>query len=320
MREIKNLPASVRAKLYEISKQEGIDFQVILTLYMQERLLYRLSQSRYFEKFIIKGGLLLFGIELELGRPTRDIDFLGKALPSDLDLIKTVFREIASTKVHDDGVRFDPESVRTDKIKEDADYEGVRVKMDAYLDKATVTLQIDIGFGDVIVPDVVEMDFPAMLDLNDPPVIKAYSLESVLAEKLEAAVKLSLANGRMKDFYDIYAISIQRDFDGTVLYEAIKATFEKRLTPFDRTTIVFRDDFWQDEELRKRWNIFVRRIDNKDIPAFDGVMKHIHGFLFPVYESLCSERDFINSWDHKSLQWKPFDTLDETSVNADEGL
>lgn len=275
---------------------------------MQERLLYRLSQSRYFEKFIIKGGLLLFGIELELGRPTRDIDFLGKALPSDLDLINTIFIEIASTKVHDDGVRFDHDSVKTEKIKEDADYEGVRVKLDGYLERAKVTLQIDIGFGDVIIPDVVEMEFPVILDLNDPPVIKAYSLESVLAEKLEAAVKLSLANSRMKDFYDIYVISIQRDFDGPVLCEAIKATFEKRLTPFDRKTIVFRDDFWQDEELRKRWSIFVRRIDNKDIPAFDGVMKHIKGFLYPVYESLCSERDFILKWDYKSLQWKPFET------------
>lgn len=307
MKEIKNLPASVRAKLYQIAKREGIDFQVILTLYMQERLLYRLSQSSYYEKFIIKGGLLLFGIELELGRPTKDIDFLGKALPSDLDLINNIFIEIASTKVNDDGVRFDNYSVKTEKIKEDADYEGVRVKLDGYLEKAKVTLQIDIGFGDVIVPDVVEMDFPVLLDLNKPPVIKAYSLESVLAEKLEAAVKLSLTNSRMKDFYDIYVISIQRDFDGTVLYEAIKATFENRLTPFDRTIIVFRDDFWQNEELRKRWDIFVRRLNNRDIPNFAEVMKHIRSFLFPVYESLCGGKDFILRWDYKSLRWKTFD-------------
>lgn len=171
-------------------------------------------------------------------------------------------------------------------------------------------MQIDIGFGDVIVPDVVEMDFPVILDLNDPPVLKAYSLESVLAEKLEAAVKLSLANSRMKDFYDIYVISIQRDFDGTVLYEAIKATFEKRLTPFERKTIVFREDFWQDEGLRKRWGIFIRRIDNKDIPAFDEVMKHIKSFLFPVYESLCGGKDFILRWDYKSRQWTTFTKQD----------
>jgi len=307
MKEVKNLPASIKAKLYEISKQEGIDFQVILTLYIQERLLYRLSQSKHFEKFVIKGGLLLFGIGLELGRPTRDIDFLGKALPSDLELINSIFVDIASTVVKDDGVRFDNNSVRTEKIKEDADYEGVRVKLDGYLEKARLTMQIDIGFGDVVVPDVVEMDFPIILDLNNPPVIKAYSLESVLAEKLEAAVKLSLANSRMKDFYDIYIISIQREFDGTILYEAIKATFKKRGTPFDEKTIVFRDDFWQDEDLKKRWGAFIRRINNDDIPEFREVMKQIKIFLYPVYESLRNGKDFILRWDHQSRQWTKFD-------------
>ena len=303
MKDVKNLPASIRAKLYEISKQENIEFQVILTLYLQERLLYRLSKSKHFGKFVIKGGLFLFGIDLELGRPTRDIDFLGKALPCDLELINSIVVEIASTKVEDDGVRFDVNSVRTEKIKEDADYEGVRIKIDGYLEKARVPLQIDVGFGDVVVPDIIEMDFPVILDLNEPPVIKAYSLESVLAEKLEAAVKLSLANSRMKDFYDIYVISKQKDFDGTVLFEAIKATFEKRLTPFERKTIVFREEFCQNEELRKRWDLFVRRIDNKDIPEFPDVMKLIKRFLFPVYESICNEKDFILRWEHESIQW-----------------
>ncbi len=306
MKQIKNVSASVRARLYELAKKEGIDFQVILTLYMQERLLHRLSKSIYFGKFVIKGGLLLFGIDFKLGRPTKDIDFLGKALPSDLDLIGEIFKKITSIKVEDDGVWFDPDSVITGNITEADKYEGVRVKLNGYLEKARVMLQIDIGFGDVVVPEIVEMDFPVILDSNETPVVKAYSLESVIAEKLEAAVKLSVLNSRMKDFYDIYTILTQKNFDGTVLYEAIKATFENRKTPFDRKTVVFREEFGGDDELNRRWNYFLRRIGNPELPDFHEIMRRTKTFLYPVYESLCEGKDFILRWVCASQEWTKF--------------
>lgn len=193
-----------KARLKNLAIKEGKQFDYYIMLYFIERLLFRLSISDYSDTFVLKGGLLLYTILDENARATKDIDMLAKDTANQLDSIKMVFSEICIITV-DDGVNFDSDSIEVDRIKEDADYEGVRVKILAKLDNTKKILQLDIGFGDVIVPGAKEIEYPSLLEMEKPK-IKAYSLESVIAEKFEAMVFLGDFNSRMKDFYDIYSI------------------------------------------------------------------------------------------------------------------
>jgi len=210
-----NKAASIRARLKNIADKEHKQFDFILMLYFIERLLYRLSISRYSDMFILKGGLLLYTILDEKARPTKDIDMLARELASNLDALKEVFTEIASISI-DDEVIYDTNSITTERIKEDADYEGVRIKLTAHMQNMRKILQFDIGFGDVIVPKPQSMEYPTLLDM-DRPVLKAYSKESIISEKLEAMLYLAEANSRMKDFYDIYNLCNNFEFDGRIL-------------------------------------------------------------------------------------------------------
>jgi len=210
-----NKAASIRARLKNIADKEHKQFDFILMLYFIERLLYRLSISRYSDMFILKGGLLLYTILDEKARPTKDIDMLARELASNLDALKEVFTEIASISI-DDEVIYDTNSITTERIKEDADYEGVRIKLTAHMQNMRKILQFDIGFGDVIVPKPQSMEYPTLLDM-DRPVLKAYSKESIISEKFEAMLYLAEANSRMKDFYDIYNLCNNFEFDGRIL-------------------------------------------------------------------------------------------------------
>jgi len=210
-----NKAASIRARLKNIADKEHKQFDFILMLYFIERLLYRLSISRYSDMFILKGGLLLYTILDEKARPTKDIDMLARELASNLDALKEVFTEIASISI-DDEVIYDTNSITTERIKEDADYEGVRIKLTAHMQNMRKVLQFDIGFGDVIVPKPQSMEYPTLLDM-DRPVLKAYSKESIISEKFEAMLYLAEANSRMKNFYDIYNLCNNFEFDGRIL-------------------------------------------------------------------------------------------------------
>ena len=296
----KDLAASIRARLLNISRAQGKSFDELLTLYMLERLLFRVSKSRYRDNFILKGGLLLCVLFDDPHRTTKDIDFLAKQIPSQMDYIIQLFKEICAVEERD-GLIFHTDNIDIKRIKEDADYEGVRVLLDCRLGQAKKILQIDIGYGDVVVPKPQILKYPVILEMSNPNIL-VYSLESVVAEKFEAMIKLAQMNSRMKDFYDIYTLSEYFDFDGRSLYEAIFETFQRRGTPYERNAIVFSKDFGLSSDKQKQWTAFMKRTVKAQV-EFVQIMDRIREFLFPVYMALLNEREFFGHWSVDTKSW-----------------
>ncbi len=224
----KNLTASVRQKLANLARERNVDFALILVKYGLERILFRLSRSRHRNDFILKGALLFELWTEQRYRPTRDADFLARGDNAPERFVH-ILRELCVLDVDQDGLSFDAQSVEAERISEDADYEGVRVTLVAYLERAKIPIQIDIGFGDIVTPAPSETSYPALLEFPGPRLL-AYPKETVVAEKFEALVKLGIANTRMKDFYDLEVLSRTFAFEGKTLAQAIHNTFQKRGT------------------------------------------------------------------------------------------
>jgi len=297
----KNNVASIRARLKNIADKERKPFDFILMLYFVERLLFRLSISRYSGQFVLKGGLLLYLIMNEKARVTKDIDLLAKETTSDLNVLRNIFADVSGIPF-DDAVTYTPDSIATERIKEDADYEGVRIKIAAYLGNTRKSLQFDIGFGDVVIPKPETLEYPTLLDM-DKPVIKAYSKESVIAEKFEAMLYLAELNSRMKDFYDIYSLCTSFDFDGRVLYEAVLQTISRRGTHTPKKPTVFDKNFADSNDKATQWGAFKRRTSVGDNIEFPEVVGAISIFLMPVYESIVKEKEFFGHWNKDMLRW-----------------
>jgi len=282
-KEVKNKAASVRAKLMNIARAEGIDFDALLLRYFQERFLYRLSISKFSNHFVLKGGLLFICFKMPMSRPTKDIDFLAEQVKNNPDDIKHIFRDIAKI-TYDDGIKFNSSSITTARIKEDADYEGIRLKIEATLGQAIKRLQMDIGFGDIIIPKAK---------------VRVYSIESIISEKFEAMVKLAMANSRMKDFYDVYSLSLSHNFQVDRLKKAIETTFQKRKTPIPDNPLVFRVEFYENKERQKQWTAFLRKLRLHDInQEFNEIMKRIINLLEPVVISIRGRTRIDKSWDN----------------------
>jgi hypothetical protein len=284
--EIKNLRASVRQKLLNLAQERNDDFGLILTKYGLERMLFRLSKSKYRDTFILKGALLFELWTKERYRATRDADFLAKGDNSPERFIR-IFQEISALEVQDDGLRFDSKTVQAQRIKENEDYEGIRLTLTAFLDKAQIPIQIDIGFGDAISPGPIESEYPTLLKLPAPRLL-TYPRETVVSEKLEAIVKLGIANSRMKDFHDLHSLSKTFEFDGKALINAVRATFERRGTAFPEggSPLAFTPEFYEDENKIKQWKAFC----NKNKPRvqeieFKALMARLGSFLIPVIKS-----------------------------------
>lgn len=223
-----NLAVSVRQRLLDYSRKTHEDFQLVLTRYAIERLLFRLSQSNYRDQFILKGAMLFQLWSGGVHRATRDLDLLGQGLNT-APRLEEIFRDLCNVQVPDDALRFDAKTVHAGEIKPDDEYQGIHVSLECRLENARIHLQIDIGFGDIVTPAPTEISFPTVLSLP-APILKAYPKESVIAEKLQAMVVLSIANSRMKDFYDLFYLANTFDFDGALLAEAVSKTFKRRKT------------------------------------------------------------------------------------------
>ena len=241
MSEVKNLPASIRQLLLNKAHDNNRPFNEILQYYAIERFLYRISQSSYSDQFILKGALMFLAWGVSVYRPTRDIDFLGFTT-NELDAVARIIQEICVQEVEPDGLAFDRSTVQSERIKEDADYEGVRVNLTGYLGKAKIPLQIDIGFADVVSPAPIMLKYPTILQMPVPH-LRGYPPESVVAEKLQALVFLGSVNSRMKDFYDLWVLAEQFEFDGRILQQAIINTFQRRNTALPKETPVGFSDF-----------------------------------------------------------------------------
>ena len=279
--------ASVRARLKNHADATRQDFNQILTRYGLERLMYRLSVSPHAQNFLLKGALL-FALWFDTPhRPTRDADLLGFG-SDDPDVIAAMFRDICAIEV-DDGIVFDPASVRANEIRTTANYGGVRVELKATLDGARLALQVDIGFGDAVTPAALEIVYPTLLDDLPAPRLRVYPRETVFAEKFEAIVKLGLVNSRMKDYFDLLALARENAMDGSLLAQAIAATFARRDTPLPTSLPVgLTDAFAHDSMKQTQWQAFLRK-NRLAAPDLGGVVAELGAFTqTPLTQALAS--------------------------------
>ena len=291
-----NPVASIRQRLLNIATERREDFQFVLVRYAVERLLYRLSKSPHADRFVLKGAMLLNIWSDTPHRPTRDVDFLGYGEPTVPDLVET-FRQLCDIAVEDDGVVFQPDSVKGRVIREEAEYGGVQITMIASLGNARIPVRIDIGFGDVVTPSPQLEVLPSILGLPSPS-IRAYNRETFIAEKLQAMVFLGMANSRMKDFCDIAAIARHFAFKGELLSEAIRRTFARRQTPIPQEPpMAFTAAFAEAPDKQTLWKVFAERYPNElqDLPLAD-VVAQIRRFLQPPLDSLKAGRLFDSYW------------------------
>ncbi|MET0101463.1 MAG: nucleotidyl transferase AbiEii/AbiGii toxin family protein [Sedimenticola sp.] len=288
----KNIGASVRQRLRNRATSDKRPFAELLQYFAMERFLYRLTQSPHGERFILKGALMLQAWQSPETRPTMDIDMLG-ITSNDVESICGQVADVLAVEI-EDGLVFDPSTIRGEVIKEDADYEGVRVRFLGTLDGARVPMQIDVAFGDVVHPDPTLTELPALLDQPAPRLL-CYSRESAIAEKLEAMIKLGTLNSRMKDFYDIWLLSRQFEFDGAALAEAIRLTLENRGTALPDVITAFSEDFV--DEKAGQWAAFNKRLGQNHLPAdFTEVVLGIRDFLQPPLSALASGEPFGGRW------------------------
>ena len=297
-KDIKDITASVRARLLRIAKESNSDFNAVIIHYFQERFLYRLSISGHKDNFILKGGQLFRIYNMPDARPTKDIDFLGNNIAHDKDNLLQLIAEIISQETSD-GVWFDPESLKAVTINQEANYSGVRIFCLAYLGQAKIRLHFDIGFGDEIVPKAKQMVFPVLLSDMPKPELIVYSPESLVAEKLEIIVKLGFSTSRMKDFYDIYYLANHYNFSSEKLIKAIETTFNNRKTKLDDKKIIFSQEFTNDPTNLTQWNTFISRLKLKIGLSFQDCINVIEKFIEPLFN--CQNNRI---WNTKDFFWK----------------
>ena len=293
---------SVKDRLKNQAIASGRTFQEALTAYGLERTVYRLSVSEYVDNFTLKGGIFLYALfEGEFARATRDIDLLAGNMPNNVGNMRKVFESIFSVEC-DDALRYDLDTLEGKDITEFKEYHGVNVSIMAYLDKTRIPVSIDIGFGDVVYPDRVKMEFPVLLDMEAPE-IYAYSISSVISEKFEAIVSLGDANSRYKDFYDIYILAERYDLDGIELKGAIKETFEHRETGFD-DIFAFTGDFITSEIHQSRWKAFLKKKKALVKVELNDVVNLLRTLLLPLVDSIIDDTEYTAKWSHETKRWK----------------
>lgn len=286
---VKDTGASVRARLLNFARDANLDFNFVLLQYAQERFLYRLSVSEFREELVLKGALLFLIYDIPGVRPTRDIDFLERKNDVDMDALVEIGRKICAIPVTD-GVEFLAETVSATEIREHQKYFGVRVRFKARLAGARVSLQIDVGYGDVVIPAAQLTTYPTILADQPAPQIFAYSRESAIAEKFETIVSLNFVTSRMKDFYDILFMAENTGFRLSVLHEAITATFKRRNRLLANHTIIFSDDFRNDSDKQREWTAFLNRHGLDAEPLFSKVMERLKVFIEPVCQKVVVDR------------------------------
>ena len=289
----KNIPASVRQRLLNRSRKERRPFGELLQYYAMERFLYRLSVSPYKDHFILKGALMLQVWGSTGVRSTMDIDLLGKTSNKEAIIVSQIW-DILQIGIDDDGIFFDTASITSERITEDANYEGIRIRFQGSLENAKIYMQIDIGFGDIVYPEYEEHSLPVILDMPIPRLL-CYSRESAIAEKLETMIKRGNINSRIKDFYDIWLLSRQYDFYGNRLSEAIRLTCKQRGTSLPVTLHISKDDFIDAKQVQ--WTAFRKRLQQEHVPAsFQDILSAIEKFLAPCISSIASGGSIPKKW------------------------
>lgn len=301
---MKDISASIHQRLLNLSRKEKQDFNRILTLYAHERFLARLSKSTYQKHFVLKGGLYLYSQFGQAARPTRDLDLLGQQIANDQEKMLELFQAIIQENLND-GMQFDASTLTATVIKEDADYEGIRLKLTAYLGKARAHLQIDVGFGDALYSAPQTIDYPILLEFEplSQPKLLAYNLETVIAEKFHAMTILGTSNSRVKDFYDILLISQEQSFEALALLKTIATTFDRRGNSLEEGYFVFTKAFATSETMALRWEQFKAKNPLGLESSFEEVMDNIKIFLEPLLIDKA-----IGLWQSEKRGWINEDT------------
>ena len=298
-----NSVASIKDRLKNKSRETGRTLQELFTLYGLERTIYRLSVSPYKENFVLKGGIFLYALyQGDYPRSTTDIDLLAQRISNAEADMKEVFTNILSQEA-DDPLRFDLETLNVIPITEFKEYHGVNVSVTAYLDRTRIPISIDIGFNDLIYPEKTEMEFPITLEDNSVPRIFAYSLYSSVAEKFEAIVSLGYDNSRFKDYYDLYILATRNDFDGKILSEAIRETFDHRKTGLTDIA-AFEPEFAADPLRQSRWRAFTKKKQAMISISLEDTIRIIQSFLTPVIACITSAEDCPGHWHHEQQKWE----------------
>lgn len=288
-RNVKNYGKSVRTRLLNLMNETGYKYMYLLARYFNERLLYRVSVSPYKDNFLLKGGSLLYAMNGLETRPTVDIDFLAEHISRDREYLQSVFADILSIPCEEDGVTFDVDLLRSEPITVEKKYPGTRFYVTAHLDGIVHPMSMDIGFGDVVIPCPESINFPLLLKDIPSINIQAYSLVTVIAEKLHTMIDRDVLNSRMKDFFDCYQILATRFLDDDELYNAIKATFENRKLEYKPELQLFQESFETDEARLIRWKTFLKNIHWQKELDFSEVMSVIKSRLQPLYNRYWEE-------------------------------
>jgi len=294
-----NIAASIHQRILNKAVSEHRPFNELLQYYAMERFLYRLGESPHCNHFVLKGAMVFLAWQVPLTRPTRDLDFLGYTNNS-IDHLVLIVQEVCKQPVEADGMIFDPASVQGEIIKEEADYQGVRINFLGFLGNAQIHMRLDVGFADVVTPAPDELDLPTILDHMSKPRIRVYPPQTVIAEKFQAMIALGMINSRMKDFYDMWFMAQSMEFDFHSLREAILNTFNRRKTALPKETpIAFTEEFARQKQVQ--WAGFLRKSQLEDTPKnMVEIIRQIKVFLDPV---IFPSDDLPTFWSAKT-GWK----------------
>lgn len=292
-----NIAASIHQRLLNQARAQGRPFDELLQYFALERFLYRLGCSPYAAKFVLKGALMFNVWQGASARSTRDVDLLGRMDNQVASVVQAMQAVCREEPPEDDGLRFNAEAVTGVAITEAAQYQGVRVSLPATLGNARIRLQVDVGFGDILVPGPTWVHLPTILENFPPPELQGYSRESAIAEKFQAIVYLGMVNSRMKDFYDIWSLAMHFAFEGPMLALALGETFRRRQTPFQVMPVAFTPAFTANPEKQAQWQAFVRRLPQEPTPpTLEVAVQGVVALLLPVVQALVEGRDFEGYW------------------------
>lgn len=295
-----DIAASVLARLKNKAKESGRSYQLCLQLFCQEEFLRRLEKSKYSENLVLKGGLFIYSVTDFDSRVTVDVDFLLRKVPNTPERLKSVLEEIIVTPTGNDFITFEIKGIAPIAVVKK--YAGISASINAHIKNTRTPFSIDFGIGDVIVPKQEKRKIPTQLDDFIAPIVNTYSLETTIAEKIDAILSLMEFSSRMKDYYDIYYLANKFDFDGATLTEALRKTFENRGHSFTLEQFRQITAFDNDEAMQKKWRAFVRKIDSKT-DDYSTVLKKIKDFLAKPFIAAVGRKEFTEQWYAANNEW-----------------
>ena len=297
-----DIATSVLARLKNKATESGRSYQLCLQLFCQEEFLRRLEKSKYAENLVLKGGLFIYSLTDFDSRVTVDVDFLLRRIPNTPEQLKAILEEIIVTDTGNDFITFEIRDVAPIAVAKK--YAGIGASLLAKIKNTKTPFGIDFGVGDVIVPKQEKRKIPTQLADFDAPTVNTYSLETTVAEKLDAILSLMEFSSRMKDYYDLYYLANKFDFDGTTLTKALNKTFENREHHFTVKQFEQIMTFGSDDSMQKKWKAFCRKIDTKT-DDFITVLKTIRKFLSEPYNAAVENKEFVEAWSASNGKWNP---------------